>query len=114
VIWLFFLLFINLNDPAMRLVKGISEIRFSRQYYAGFDRRLREAGVRPLALVLIRPDPDDRHRDLITNSPALDDPILRARVGTKSEVTELAKFHPDRRFWFYDAKFDTLVPLPPQ
>jgi hypothetical protein len=109
VIWLLLLLAFNLNDPALRLVRGISEIRFAREYYADFDRRIREAGVRPPALLFILPNPDDRHRDLVTNSPSLDDPILRARAGSASEMIELEKLYPERQVWFYDAKSDRLA-----
>jgi hypothetical protein len=109
LIWFLLLLAFNLNDPALRLIRGSSEIRFARQYYANFDKRIREAGVRAPALLLIRPDPDDRHRDLVTNSPSLDDPILHARAGDTSEMMELMKFYPDRQCWFYDANSDRLV-----
>ena len=108
-IWLLLLLAFNLNDPSLRLIRGVSEVRFSRDYYADFDRRLREAGVFPPALVFIRQDPDDRHRDLVTNSPSLDDPILRAREGSRPQMLELATFHPDRQLWFYDAKSNMLT-----
>jgi hypothetical protein len=111
VIWLATFLCFNLNDPALRLVRGIAEIRFSRQYYSSFDRRLDDSGIQRPALVFIRPDPDDRHRDLVTNSPSLDDPILRARAGDLAQMEDLTKLYPIREFWLYDAKFNVLLPL---
>jgi hypothetical protein len=107
-VWLILLLSFNLNDPVLQFVRGTSEIRFARQYYARFDQRLHHSGVQPPALILIRPDPTDRHRDLVTNSPSLDDSILRARVTDTTDVSKLLNSFPDRQVWFYDAKTDQL------
>jgi hypothetical protein len=111
IIWLVLLIVFNVNDPALRLIQGVSEIQFARQYYAEFERRLDDAKVHAPALVVIRPDPDDRHRDLVTNSPSLDDPILRARYRSPNDIVLLERYFPDRHMWYYDAKFRILAPV---
>jgi hypothetical protein len=110
--WLTVALVFGSSTPVIRLAKGIAEVRFSREYYADFDKKLDAAGVQAPALVFIKSDPKDRHRDLVTNSPALDDPILRARAGAANRTRELVTKHSDREFWFYDAQRDFLVRLP--
>jgi hypothetical protein len=109
VAWLCIFLAINLSDPLMHLLRGISEVRFPRQYYADFEQRLAASGVRPPALIGIRANPKDRHRDLVVNSPSLDDSILRARIVNASQVPELMALYPEREVWLFDAESETLA-----
>jgi hypothetical protein len=112
LVWLIVFLAFGLSSPLVRLATGVAEVRYPRQYYAAFDERSRRAGIQPPALVFIKSDPSDFHRDLVTNSPALDDPILRARTDTASSTRELIRLYPDREVWFYDTRRDILVRLP--
>jgi hypothetical protein len=49
--------------------------------------------------------------DLVTNSPSLDDPILRARFGTRSQMNKVMEQYAERQYWLYDARTDILTPL---
>lgn len=96
--------------PLARLQQGIGELAFARRYYAMFEARLAQAGVQPPALVFIRPDPSDRHRDLVTNSPSLDGPILRAHDrGDRNQ--DLMRAMPNRAVWRFDARHFTIERL---
>ncbi len=98
--------------PAIKdhVAQAIGELDFARSYYAAFEQRLKQAGVRAPAIVFIEPDPVDRHRDLVTNSPSLDDPILRARnLGARN--LDLARAYPDRALWLYDVRSRQLIRL---
>lgn len=85
-----------------RLAAGVSEIRFSRQQYGDFNRMLRrEVDQRP-ALVLIEPDPSDRHIDLVVNDPDLKGPVLRARyLPQVISLARLKELYPDRTIYLY-------------
>ncbi len=110
VVWLAMLLLLGFIGPLERLPQAISELRFSRTYYASFDFLLAASGVEPPAVVVIDPDPSDRHRDLVTNSPTLDDPVVRARACGRP-IEELRRAFPDRKFWRYDARTRVLTRL---
>ena len=88
-------------------ISWIGQIRFAREYYLRFQTALDRSGVRAPALVFIEPDPADRHRDLVTNSPGLDDPILRVRNRGLNNA-ELAKEYADRQIWYYNARTERL------
>jgi hypothetical protein len=100
------------QDIAVAYAGRIAGDTNSTRLFLDFDKKLDAAGVQAPALVFIKSDPKDRHRDLVTNSPALDDPILRARAGAANRTRELVTKHSDREFWFYDAQRDFLVRLP--
>jgi 4-amino-4-deoxy-L-arabinose transferase-like glycosyltransferase len=106
VVWLALLLLLGFVGPMERLSASIPELRFPRTYYASFHLLLAASGVQPPAVVVIDPDPSDRHRDLVTNSPTLDDPVVRARACGRP-IAELRAAFPDRQFWRYDVR--TLV-----
>ena len=112
LVWLCTVLAFGLSGPVIRFASGVAEVRYPRKYYAEFDDQLRAAGVLPPALVFIKPDPTDRHRELVTNSPALDDPILRVRAGATNSNWELITMYPDRHVWLYDAPSGFLVRFP--
>jgi hypothetical protein len=114
VVWLVAFLSLGMIGPLAKLVQlgpdgGIAQVQFSRSYYARFEQTLRAAGVKPPALVFIEPDSEQWHLDLVTNSPSLDDPILRARNRGLSRNLELARTLRDRTFWFYDARTNQLI-----
>ncbi|MDB5334945.1 MAG: hypothetical protein JWN70_564, partial [Planctomycetaceae bacterium] len=58
---------------------GIAEIRFPRRIYGAFRQQLQTSITELPALVLVAPDPADRHMDLVTNGPPLDAPMLIGR-----------------------------------
>lgn len=100
-----------------RLSVGISELRYSRRIYGVFQQRLRTEVTELPALVLVIPDPADRHMDFVTNDPRLSAPILLGRyVPAESDpdrLQQIAKAFPDRQLYVYDAKtrqLDRLIP----
>jgi hypothetical protein len=110
VAWLALLMACGFVGPIERLSTAIGEVRFPRTYYASFQVLLAASGVRPPAVVVIEPDPADRHRDLVTNSPSLDEPVVRARA-CGLPIEELRAAFPDRQFWYYDARSRMLTRL---
>ncbi len=87
---------------------GIAEIRFSRRIYGAFRQQL-QSGVTELpALVLVVPDPSDRHMDFVTNDPQLNGPILIGRHVPEelpeNAVQEIANAFPERHLYLFDAK----------
>lgn len=112
LVWLVAFLVFGWSGPFIRLAIGIGEVHYSRQYYAAFDERLKAAGVRPPALVFISPDPKYQHLDLVTNSPSLNDPILRVRANTVNSKRELVTMYPDREVWWFDAQSNFFIRLP--
>lgn len=91
-----------------RLSMGISELRFSRRIYGTFQQRLRNEVTELPALVLVIPDPADRHMDFVTNDPQLSGPILIGRFdpadAPPERLQQIAKEFPDRSLYLYDAK----------
>lgn len=86
---------------------GISELRFSRRIYGAFQQRLRTEVTELPALVLVIPDPADRHMDFVTNDPQLSASILRGRYvpqeSPPDRLQQIAKEFPDRHLYLYDA-----------
>lgn len=88
-----------------RLEVALLEIRFPKVIYAGFQQLLKRQVTELPALVLVIPDPADRHMDLVTNDPSLDSPILIGRlVETELPLKRIAQEFPDRHIYIYDAK----------
>lgn len=87
---------------------GIAEIRFPRRIYGAFRQQLK-TGIKELpALVLVIPDPADRHMDFVTNDPQLNSPILIGRY-VREELPDdalqgIAQSFPGRHLYLYDAK----------
>ena len=72
--------------PAARLQAGISEVAFSRKRYAALHATIEPVLSRDATqkyLVLIIPDPNDRHIDYVLNNPGLNDRVLYARVSAR-------------------------------
>ncbi len=102
--------YVVLGGPVDELRAARSQILFAKRYYADFDRLLARA-VQPPALVFIKPDPTDRHRDLVYNIPPLNGPVLRARDRGPHENARLMEYYPDREVWLYDARSGRLYKL---
>jgi len=88
-----------------RLELGIAELRFSKKKYAEFRSQVaREVTQRP-ALVLIVPDPADRHMDFVTNDPSLTAPVLFGRyVEAETPLETIRNAFPERYLYLYDAR----------
>lgn len=86
-----------------RLPQAIIEVRYPRAQYAAFRAEADNLRGNVPALVLVLPDPADRHMDYVTNDPALARPVLVGRIGTREEVAEIAPLFPSRKILLYDA-----------
>lgn len=99
------------------LESGIAEIRFPRRSFAAFRQQLRRDITELPALVLVVPDPADRHMDFVTNDPQLSSPILIGRFvleeNAPDAIPQIARDFPDRHLYLYDAKTRRLSPLEP-
>ncbi len=95
---------------------GIAEIRFPRRIYGAFRQQLRREVTELPALVLVVPDPADRHMDFVTNDPQLNSPILIGRYVREEipadALQEIAKAFTGRHLYLYDAKSRQLSPIP--
>ncbi|MFM8581488.1 MAG: glycosyltransferase family 39 protein, partial [Planctomycetaceae bacterium] len=81
---------------------GRSQLEFARRKHANFEAAVaREVTQRP-ALVLVEPDPADRHLDFVTNLPPLTGPVLvgRYRPDLYDRSTIVAAF-PERTLYRY-------------
>ena len=59
----------------------------------------------PRALVLVDPDPADRHIDFVVNEPTLDAAVLVGRYVPKLvPMSEVLRTFPERRVFVYDAR----------
>ena len=107
-IWLGIFLICGYLGPLCQLVQRgaegwLDQVLFARSYYAGWDERMRRAGVQAPALIFIR-NPDNVHLNLIINTPDLSGPILRAKDLGPEKNLGLAELCPDRTVWFLDAQ----------
>lgn len=91
-----------------RLRRGLAELDFPRRKYAEAAALFTDATQGRPSIVFIVPDPDDRHMDYVTNDPALEGPILRARVSNEQEAEAAATLFPRRDAWVFDAKANLL------
>jgi hypothetical protein len=83
-----------------RLDRGVAEVGFSRQRYASFQEGVARLTGGRRALVLVEPDPADRHIDYVLNSPSLDDRVLigRYRQGA-TDAAAIRRLFPMRDIW---------------
>lgn len=86
-----------------RLDLGMAEVAFSRERYEAFYSRIEQLTGGRRALVLINPDPSDRHIDYVVNSPDLNTRILYGRYDAEStDLRAVAEAFPDRDLWLVD------------
>lgn len=87
------------------LSRGIDQLLFARRKHANFEK-LVDRHARPLpALVLVEPDPTDRHIDYVTNSPDLAGAVLIGRyVPDLVPIAEVKSLFPDRTLFLYRAR----------
>ena len=88
-----------------RLDAGIGQVHFSRARYAAFQKLLTNRVTKRPALVLVQPDPADRHIDYVVNDPSLEASILIGRFDPEeSSLKEISKMFPERQIYLYRAK----------
>lgn len=91
-----------------RLSTGIAEVRYPRRIYGQFRHQLKQNVTDLPALVLVLPDPADRHMDFVTNDPSLSAPILIGRITAKDSrpdrLARIKRAFPDRALYLFDAK----------
>jgi hypothetical protein len=88
-----------------RLENGMVELRYSKKIYGDFRRRIGQEIQHKPALVLVVPDPADRHMDFVTNEPSLTAPVLIGRwIETEVSLEKIKHAFPERHIYFYDAK----------
>jgi hypothetical protein len=88
-----------------RLDRGIEELAFSRVKYERFERFIHAAVTRRPALLLIEPDPSDRHIDFVYNDPDLIGPVIRGRYRPgKTDLAQVVADFPNRTIYLYSVK----------
>lgn len=86
-----------------RLEAGIAEVHYPRALYGTFRKKIEELRQGQPAVVLVAPDPADRHMDYVTNPPDLSGPVLVARLRNPEDLTRVASLFPDRTVFVFDA-----------
>jgi hypothetical protein len=87
-----------------RLWQGVSEVRFARDRHEQFRNGLRHLVEHRPAIVLVKPDPSDRHIDYVTNDPDLSGPVLIGRWLKDVPLSRVRELYPDRAVYLYDAQ----------
>jgi len=88
--------------PMSRLRAGVDEVAFSRRKYAAFSEAVQQSVTQRPALVLIDPDPADRHIDYVINDPDLAAEILYGRMPRdRKELARIPKLFPERTCYVY-------------
>ena len=92
------------------LRQATGQLLFARTKHANFDALVARR-ARPFpALVLVEPDPADRHIDYVTNSPDLTSPVLVARyVPDLVPIAEVKRLFPDRTLFLYRVREESCV-----
>lgn len=84
---------------------GINQLLFARRKHANFEKIVAERARPVPALVLVEPDPSDRHIDYVTNSPDLGGPVLIGRyLPDQVPIAEVKRLFPDRTLFLYRAR----------
>jgi hypothetical protein len=83
-----------------RLDRGLAEVLFPRQRYGQFHAQVEGRVGDSRALVLVVPDPTDRHMDYVVNDPSLDGRVLYGRWrGDTAQLARIRSVFPDRDLW---------------
>jgi hypothetical protein len=102
---------VSSEQPSL-YAKAVSELRFAKTKYARVYGYVEATIPSGRALVVVRPDPADRHMDYVANSPSLDDRILYARdLPELAPPEQLRKLFPDRALFMLDIPAGTLTNL---
>jgi len=92
--------------------QGVDNIAFSRMKYQQFDETIDRVVTERPALVLVKPDPDDRHIDYVTNAPGLSGELLFGRyLPQRYSLAELRAQFPERSIYLVDVRAQTVRKL---
>jgi hypothetical protein len=92
---------------------GLQEVAFSRLTYHNFYKMIDRLVTAPRALVLIEPDPHDRHIDFVVNEPGLQADILFGRRRPETNLSEIVRLFPNRTCYLYRVKQRQLTRITP-
>ena len=97
-----------------RVDYGVQELSFARVKYEKVQRLIDRFVTKRPALLLIEPDPADRHIDYVVNDPGLTAPVIRGRFQPKKTDLALVKAaFPDRTLYLYRVQAGEVVQLSP-
>lgn len=100
--------------PISRLRAGVDEVAFSRLKYAAFRKQVDRYVTERPALVVIDPDPTDRHIDYVVNRPDLNADILYGRMPRDTrELARIPRLFPRRTCYIYHVarhRFERMSP----
>ena len=84
---------------------AVDEVAFSRIVHHRFRESVQSAVRERPALVLVIPDPSQRHIDLIDNPPSLDAELLLGRFDPQVQsAEEIAEHFPERAIYIVDVR----------
>ncbi|MBI5760504.1 MAG: glycosyltransferase family 39 protein, partial [Planctomycetales bacterium] len=84
------------------LYRGVVQMVFARGQHAGFQQLMKQAVVSRPAIVLIDPDPADRHIDYVTNRPDLQNDLLLGRyIPDIVSIPRVQELFPDRTVYVF-------------
>lgn len=84
------------------LYRGLAQMVFARGQHADFQRYMTQAVTSRPAIVLIDPDPADRHIDYVTNRPDLQSDLLLARyIPDQVPIGRVRELFPDRSVYVF-------------
>jgi hypothetical protein len=84
------------------LEQGIRRVLFARRKHGQFEALVARQALPHPALVLVEPDPADRHIDYVTNTPSLDAPTLIGRyLPDEVPVSRVKQLFPGRNLFLY-------------
>lgn len=93
-----------------RITSGIQQLAFSRQKYAAFREMIEQEVVDRPALVLVEPDPADRHIEYITNDPDLSGPVLFGHYDPdKRKLADIVNTFPSRACYLFQPQDGRLL-----
>ena len=88
-----------------RIGLAVGEVGFARKRHDEFRSLVSQRVKEDRALVLVDPDPADRHIDFVVNEPMLDAAVLVGRYVPKLvPLSEVLRTFPERRVFVYDAR----------
>ena len=88
-----------------RIDLAVGEVGFARARHAEFRKRVSRRIGGDAALVLVKPDPADRHIDFVVNEPMLNTRLLVGRYVPKLvPMSRVVKLFPDRRVFVFDVR----------
>ena len=88
-----------------RIGLAVGEVGFARKKHEEFRSLVRQRVKEDRALVLVDPDPADRHIDFVVNEPTLDAAVLVGRYVPKVvPLSKVLRAFPQRRVFVFEAQ----------